>query len=228
MKILLIEDDPDFASILESQLAKNGFQVDVCSNGSDGLFYLEQQSYHLVLLDRMLPVLDGMSFLQLIRQKGVQTPVIIITGLGALPDKLTGLNGGADDYLVKPFAFEELLARIHCILRRPAALQTKQPVTAGDITYDLCEKEICCGTKSCRLTARESALLELFIRHPGQTLTRKIIFSEIWENTDVEYGNLDNYIYFLRNRLRSVESKAEIRTIRGIGYRFITGGWMDV
>lgn len=228
MKILLIEDDSDFASILECQLTANGFLVDVCTNGSDGLFYLEQQSYHLVLLDRLLPVLDGMSLLQIIRRKNISTPVIMITGLGDLPDRLTGLNGGADDYLVKPFAFEELLARMHAILRRPPELKTSQPLTVGDLTYDLCEKELFCGAKSCRLTARESTLLELFIRHPGQTLTRDLIFSEIWEGTEVEYGNLDNYIYFLRNRLRSIDSKSEIRTIRGIGYRFLSGGVPNV
>lgn len=114
MRILIIEDDTDFSCSLHSQLVEHGFEADVCQNGSDGLFYMKQETYHLILLDRMLPVLDGMHFLQIIRQQGIMTPVIFITGLGNLSEKITGLNCGADDYLVKPFAFEELLARIYC------------------------------------------------------------------------------------------------------------------
>ncbi|MDO5423079.1 MAG: response regulator transcription factor [Eubacteriales bacterium] len=220
MRILLIEDDADFSSSLQSQLVHNGFEVDICSNGSDGLFYLKQQDYHLILLDRLMPVLDGMSFLQIIRRQNLSTPVIFITGIGELAARIDGLNGGADDYLVKPFAFEELLARIHCILRRPQALKTAHPVSAGDLTWYPSEKELHCRETSCTLTAKESALLELFLAHPNQTLTRERIFSEIWGyDTDVESGNLDNYIYFLRNRIRSLKSTASLQTVRGVGYR---------
>lgn len=215
----MIEDDTDFSTILGDQLADHGFQVDLCSNGSDALFFLKQQSYHLILLDRMMPVLDGLSFLKLIRSQDIQTPVIFITALGDLPDKITGLNCGGDDYLVKPFAFEELLARIQCILRRPQAMKTELPFTVGDLTWDPLHKTLSCRDSSCRLTGKESELMELFLRHPGQVLPRNTIFQEIWEDTEVEFGNLDNYIYFLRNRLRSLCSNTRIETVRGVGYQ---------
>lgn len=222
MRILIIEDDTDFSGSLQSQLNEHGFETDICPNGNDGLFYLKQETYHLILLDRMLPVLDGMHFLQIIRQQGIMTPVIFITGLGELSEKITGLNCGADDYLVKPFAFEELLARIHCILRRPAALKTAQPISLGDLTYHPTDQKLCCGSKFCTLTAKEHALFELFLDHPNQILTRTVIFSEIWGMTsDVENGNLDNFIYFLRNRIRSVGSTVVLKTVRGIGYQLI-------
>lgn len=222
MRILIIEDDADLARSLQSRLAEHGFEADLCANGSDGLFYLKQETYHLILLDRMLPVLDGMQFLQIIRQQGVMIPVIFLTGLGGLSEKISGLNCGADDYLVKPFAFEELLARIRCILRRPPALKTEQPVSCGDLVYHPAEQKLCCGPKSCVLTAKENALFELFFNHPNQTLTRDFIFSEIWGTaSDVEDRNLDNFIYFLRNRMRSLQSSAVLKTVRGIGYQLV-------
>lgn len=220
-KLLLIEDDADFASILEKQLADHGFEATICPNGSDALFYLRQQTFRLILLDRMLPLLDGLSFLKIIRDQGIHTPVIFITAMGGLPDKITGLNCGADDYLVKPFAFEELLARIQCILRRPQSLKTELPLCLGDLTWDSLSQTLQCRGQSCRLTQKESELLELFFRHPGQVLPRDTIFWDIWEDTEVEFGNLDNYIYFLRNRLRSLQSSARIETIRGVGYKLI-------
>lgn len=222
MKILIIEDDADFSRSLRSRLMEHGFTADICSNGSDGLFYLKQETYHLILLDRMLPVLNGMQFLQIIRQQGIMIPVIFITGIGELSEKISGLNCGADDYLVKPFAFEELLARISCILRRPPEMKTAQPLSRGDLIYHPLERKLCCGTKSCILTTKENALFELFLNHPNQTLTREFIFSEIWGNSsDVEERNLDNFIYFLRSRIRSIESAAVLKTIRGIGYQLV-------
>lgn len=222
MKLLLIEDDKDFADTLYRQLTRHGFTVDICENGRDGLFYLKQQSYQLVLLDRMIPQLDGMQFLRLIREMGNHIPVIFITGLGDLPQKIEGLNCGADDYVVKPFAFEELLARINCVLRRPPMIKTDQPVQAGDLTYHPLTKELHCGSKSCTLTVKESALFALFLDHPDRVLTREYLYSEIWgDDSEVESGNLDNYIYFLRNRLHTIGSRAEIRTVRGVGYQFI-------
>lgn len=222
MKLLLIEDDKDFADTLYRQLTRHGFTVDICENGRDGLFYLKQQSYQLILLDRMIPQLGGMQFLRLIREMGNHIPVIFITGLGDLPQKIEGLNCGADDYLVKPFAFEELLARINCVLRRPPVMKTDQPVQAGDLPYHPLTKELHCGSKSCTLTVKESALFALFLDHPDRVLTREYLYSEIWgDDSEVESGNLDNYIYFLRNRLHTIGSRAEIRTVRGVGYQFI-------
>lgn len=222
MRILIIEDDTDFSRPLQRRLEEQGFETDVCQNGSDGLFYIKQENYHLILLDRMMPVLDGMQFLRIIRQQGITTPVIFLTGLGELSEKVTGLNSGADDYLVKPFAFEELLARIYCILRRPQALKTTHPISLGDLTYDPTNKTLNCGSRSCTLTVKENALLDLFFDHPNQTLTRDFIFSEIWGTaSDVEARNLDNFIYFLRSRIRSVGSAAVLKTVRGTGYQLV-------
>lgn len=223
MRILLIEDDSTFSDLLKARLIANGFDVDICSNGYDALFYVKQQHYHIILLDRLLPVLDGMDFLQSIRKQNIITPVIFITGVGELPQKIEGLNCGADDYLVKPFAFEELLARIHCILRRPQNLKTAYPVHISDLTWDRNERKLSHNEKSCILTAREGALFDFFADHLNQTLKKETIFCEIWgDDSDVEFGNLDNYIYFLRNRLKSLKSTVTLDNVRGIGYKLNT------
>lgn len=127
MRILIIEDDRSLAESLRFQLEQNHFETDVCHNGEEGLHFIEQQSHDIILLDRMLPILDGISVLKITREKNIPTPIIFVTALGALNEKITGLDCGADDYLVKPFDFEELLARIRCILRRPAKWEGSKP-----------------------------------------------------------------------------------------------------
>ena len=192
----------------------------MCYDGEEGLHFIEQQSHDLILLDRMLPILDGISVLKITREKNISTPIIFVTALGALNDKITGLDCGADDYLVKPFDFEELLARIRCILRRPPKWEGKKPLVAGDISYDIEQKKLCCNNLSCSLSAREGDLLEFFLHNPGQTIPRASLLAKVWgPDAEVEDGNLDNYIYFLRRRLRSVQSSLQLKTVRGIGYQ---------
>ncbi len=220
MRILIIEDDKSLAETLRFQLEHNNFETDVCHDGEEGLHYIEQQAHDLILLDRMIPGLDGISVLKITREKNISTPIIFVTALGALNDKITGLDCGADDYLVKPFDFEELLARIRCILRRPSKWEGSKPIEYGDLSYDTEQKKLHCKNLSCSLSAREGDLLEFFLRNPGQTIPRTSILSKVWGiDAEVEEGNLDNYIYFVRRRLRSVESSVELRTIRGIGYQ---------
>lgn len=220
MRILIIEDDKSLAETLRFQLERNNFETDVCYDGEEGLHFIEQQSHDLILLDRMLPVLDGISVLKITREKNISTPIIFVTALGALNDKITGLDCGADDYLVKPFDFEELLARIRCILRRPSKWEGSKPLELGDISYDMEQKKLCCGSISCSLSAKEGDMLELFLRNPGQTIPRGSLLSKIWgPDAEVEDGNLDNYIYFLRRRLKSVKSTLQLKTIRGVGYQ---------
>lgn len=220
MRILIIEDDKSLAETLRFQLERNHFETDVCHNGEEGLHFIEQQSHDLILLDRMLPILDGISVLKITREKNISTPIIFVTALGALNDKITGLDCGADDYLVKPFDFEELLARIRCILRRPSKWEGKKPLELGDISYDIDQKKLCCKDNSCSLSAREGDLLEFFLRNPEQTIPRASLLAKVWgPDTEVEDGNLDNYIYFLRRRLKSVQSSLQLKTIRGIGYQ---------
>ena len=168
----------------------------------------------------MLPTLDGISVLKITREKNIPTPIIFVTALGALNEKITGLDCGADDYLVKPFDFEELLARIRCILRRPAKWEGSKPLEVGDVAYDTQQKKLYCGSFSCSLSAREGDLLEFFLRNPNQTIPRASILAKVWgPDAEVEDGNLDNYIYFLRRRLRSVKSQIQLKTVRGVGYQ---------
>ena len=219
MRILIIEDDKSLAETLRFQLEHSHFETDVCHDGEEGLHFIEQQSHDLILLDRMLPVLDGISVLKITREKNISTPIIFVTALGALNEKITGLDCGADDYLVKPFEFEELLARIRCILRRPPRWEGSKPLNFEDISYDVEQKKLCCGSLSCSLSAREGDLLEFFLRNPGQTIPRGSLLAKVWgPDAEVEDGNLDNYIHFLRRRLKGTGSILQIKTIRGIGY----------
>ena len=220
MRILIIEDDKSLAETLRFQLERSNFEADICCDGEEGLHFIEQQSHDLILLDRMLPVLDGISVLKITREKNISTPIIFVTALGALNDKITGLDCGADDYLVKPFDFEELLARIRCILRRHSKWEGSKPLALGDISYDIGQKKLFCGEYTCSLSAREGDLLEFFLRNPGQTIPRSSLLAKVWgPDAEVEDGNLDNYIYFLRRRLRSVQSAMQLKTVRGVGYQ---------
>lgn len=223
MRILLIEDDESLCETISYRLRQEGFSLDVCRDGEDGLLFARERIHDLILLDRMLPAVDGMEVLRAIRKEGIATPVIFLTALGQVNERTLGLNSGADDYIVKPFAFEELLARIRCVLRRPAALQTDQVLTYGDISYDPSSLILRRGTYASTLSKRLGDLLELFLRNPGQTLPRQIILLRVWGmDADVEDGNLDNYIYFLRRSLRKVGSCLNLATVRGVGYRLET------
>ena len=220
MRILLVEDDEKLNQSLAFQLEAEGFMTDSCRDGEEALYYIGEHIHDLILLDRMLPGLSGTQVLQRMREDGNQTPVILITALGTLDDKVTGLDLGADDYLVEPFAFEELMARIRCVTRRPRKLQLSEQLSLGNITYQTKEKLLTGPEKSCSVSGREGALLETFLRSPGQTLSRTVLLTKVWGmDSDVENGNLDNYIHFLRRRLKTVGSSVRIQTVRGIGYR---------
>ena len=220
MRILLVEDDEKLNQSLAFQLEAEGFMTDSCRDGEEALYYIGEHIHDLILLDRMLPGLSGTQVLQRMREDGNQTPVILITALGTLDDKVTGLDLGADDYLVKPFAFEELMARIRCVTRRPRKLQLSEQLSLGNITDQTKEKLLTGPEKSCSVSGREGALLETFLRSPGQTLSRTVLLTKVWGmDSDVENGNLDNYIHFLRRRLKTVGSSVRIQTVRGIGYR---------
>ena len=219
MRILLAEDDKQLNSALVYRLEEEGFSVDSCQDGEEALFYGEQNIYDIILLDRMLPHMEGSEVLSALRKKDITTPVILITALGSLSDKVTGLDLGADDYLVKPFAFEELLARIRCVTRRPRTLTEHDTLTVEDVTWHAAECNLKGPSGSCTLSKRESALLEVFLRSKGQTISRTTLLLKVWgPDSDVEEGNLDNYIHFLRRRLKITGSKLKILTIRGVGY----------
>ena len=220
MRILLAEDDEKLRTSLAFQLEQEGFLIDTCADGEEALYYIE---HDLILLDRMMPYISGTELLQKMRKTHNQTPVILITALGTLDDKVTGLDLGADDYLVKPFAFQELMARIRCIARRPRKMEEADKLSFGDITYRPEENTLSGTAGTCSISRREGDLLEAFLRNPGQPLSRTLLLTKVWGlDSDVEEGNLDNYIHFLRRRLKAVGSRVAIRTIRGVGYQIET------
>lgn len=212
MNILMIEDDKELCEAVSFRLEQEGFSITACHDGEEGLYYMQESPFDLVILDRMLPHMNGIEVLKEARTRQIRTPVLMLTALGELDDRLTGLNGGADDYMVKPFAFEELLARIRCLLRRPAVYQDSvKSISLGDVSF---------VPETRTLSSREGELMEVFLRNPGQTLPRQLLLSRVWGlEADVEEGNLDNYIHFLRRRLKTVESTLQIRTVRGVGYQ---------
>lgn len=224
MRILLVEDDKKLNLSLKFQLERENFMVDSCYDGEEALYYMKETIYDLILLDRMLPVRDGLSVLQEMRRCSMQTPVILLTALGGIQDKIAGLDCGADDYLVKPFDFDELCARIRSILRRPRQLTASETLTFADLTFTPASLTLKGPDDSCLLSRREGALLEPFLRNSTQSLSRASLLVHVWgPDSDVEDGNLDNYIYFLRRRLKAVGSAACIVTVRGVGYRLEEG-----
>lgn len=219
MRILIVEDDEKHCMLLQFQLEKEGYDTDICYDGADAEYYIKQNTYELILLDRMLPNKDGLTILKELRSDNNHTPVILLTALGSLDDKITGLDSGADDYIVKPFEYSELSARIRCLLRRPHQLENINLISIGDITYWTEENKLQSIDGVCTLSQKENNLLLLFLNNPNQTLQRNTILRRIWGiNYEIEDGNLDNYIYFIRRRLKAVGSKIQILTIRGIGY----------
>lgn len=220
MRILLIEDDHDLCEAVSLQLKKNDYDTDICTAGTDALFYASQQSYDAIILDRMLPGIDGMTILQSLRRSGIQTPVIMATAMNNISDRIDGLDAGADDYIVKPFDVGELLARIRALTRRPALVRSSDESEFNDLCFYKENHEIKCKGQTLTLSRRESDLFEYFIRNAGQTLPRNLILAHIWgPGTEVEDGNIDNYIHFLRKRLKTLKSTTVITTVHGVGYR---------
>lgn len=219
MKILLIEDDASLCELLQFQLEQEKHQVDLCHDGMDGLDLFLQDAHDLVLLDRMLPTMNGLLVLRKAREAGLDTPVILITALGELYDRVEGLDSGADDYIVKPFAYEELSARIRSLGRRSGKWEENSMLQAGDISYDASLRILYGPEKQLQLSGKEGLLLEVLMRGDGQVIRRMVIFSRVWGvDAPVEESNLDTYIHFLRKRLQYVGSNMVIRTVRGIGY----------
>lgn len=222
MRVLLVEDDLNLSAVIAEQLQKEGYLTDCCEDGELALSYAlnPEYTYDIVLLDRMLPIIDGLTVLKAMRQKQIWTPVIVITGLGELDDKIDGLDCGADDYLVKPFHIKELLARMRALIRRPADIVEKSVLVAFDLTFDTQLRRLSYQSHSVLLTQKEADLLAVFMENPDKTHSREQLLWKVWGGaTEVEAGNVDNYIHFLRKRLRELNCKTQIKTVYGAGYR---------
>ena len=223
MKILIIEDDFDLCKTMQYTLKKNDYESDICQNGEESLIYIKQYNYELIILDRMLPMKDGLSVLQEMRKLNITSPVIMVTAMNQLNDRIDGLDAGADDYLVKPFDLKELLARIRALLRRPGSIQNTNSISYANVNLTLLDNRLSGPTQTILLSKKEASLLEFFIKNHDQTLCRDQILSRIWgTDTFAESSCLDSYVYFLRKRLSTVCSDAVIKTIYGIGYRMET------
>ncbi|WP_075721034.1 response regulator transcription factor [Roseburia sp. 499] len=220
MRILIIEDDPALCDALKSQLENAGYDVDLCSSGTDAPFYIMQKNADLILLDRMLPGIDGLTILKMMRQNQIHTPVILATAMDQIEDRIEGLDCGADDYIVKPYDVKELMARIRALTRRPMQMTSTTTLTYLDLSLDCEQYTINCGETELTLSKKEAALFEYFLKNPEKTLSRELLLSHVWgADCTVEDGNLDNYIHFARKRLKTLKSNAVLKTVHGVGYR---------
>ncbi len=220
MRLLLVEDDEELCEAVAVHLKKEGYESDICNNGEDAFYYISKFTHDVIVLDRMLPGVDGLSILGNIRRHGITTPVIMVTAMNGINDRIDGLDGGADDYLVKPFVVEELLARIRALLRRPRKMANPEVIKYADIILDTNTYVISREEKNISLSKKEGALLEFFLLHKETILTREQILNRVWGlNCFVEDGNIDNYIFFLRRRLKALDTNVIIKTVHGIGYR---------
>lgn len=220
MKILIIEDDSRVLEYVAKGMKEAGHTIDTASDGKEGLFMATTESYDVMIFDRMLPSLDGLTILKTIRGSGNETPVIILSALGDVDDKVKGLRAGGDDYLVKPFAFAELLARIE-VLGRRKNLQSNSDVTSlrtANIEVDLLSRKVRMGDKKVDLQGREFKLLEYLLKHKGQVVTRTMLLEAVWDyNFDPQTNVIDVHISRLRKKLEDEGGKI-IKTVRGAGY----------
>lgn len=220
MRILVVEDEPTVSSFLVEGLRAEKFDADLAQDGHAALDLLTGNRYDLIVLDLNLPKLDGIGVLTRIREKGFATPVLVLTARGAVEDRVRGLEAGADDYVVKPFSFEELLARIRALLRRGA--KTTMTLRSGDLELDRVKHKVQRAGKPIALTQKEFAVLECLMENVGQPVTRGMLFERVWNSRDESLTNLvDVYVNYLRTKIdRDFEPKL-IRTVRGVGYMLV-------
>jgi two-component system OmpR family response regulator len=217
MRILVVEDDAKIASFVVNGLKQSGFAVDRCADGEEGHLLATTTSYDAAIVDVMLPKLDGLTLVQKLRKGGVRVPVIILSAKASVDDRVKGLQAGGDDYLTKPFAFSELLARVQALIRRATNAAEPTRLTVGDLQLDLLTREVTRAGEKIDLQAREFALLEYLMRHAGRAVTKTMILEHIWDYSfDPQTNVVDVLVHRLRHKID--KGKQLLHTIRGVGY----------
>ncbi|HET8678385.1 MAG TPA: response regulator transcription factor [Blastocatellia bacterium] len=218
MRILVVEDEQKVAAFIKRGLEEEGAAVDVAADGEDGLFQAAASNYDLIILDISLPRLDGLEVCRRLRSERVSTPILLLTARDSIEMKVSGLDSGADDYLTKPFAFAELLARLRALTRRNRA-EVNMRLEVGDLKLDPLTRRVTRSGRLIQLTSKEFALLECFMRHPDQVLSRTILAEKVWDETFDAFTNvIDVYVNYLRNKIDRDFSPKLIHTVRGAGY----------
>ena len=224
MRVLVIEDEPKMAALVARGLREDGHAADVASRGEDGLWMANSAPYDAIVLDVMLPGLDGFATCRRLREQGTWTPVLMLTARDAVKDRVAGLDAGADDYLLKPFSFSELLARLRALVRRAPGERPTQ-LEAGDLRLDPAARRVWRGETELELSAKEFALLELMLRRRGQTLSRAQLLEGAWDLAFESRSNLvDVYVRYLRDKIDRPFGRRSIETMRGVGYRLREDG----
>ena len=224
MRVLVVEDEVKMAGLLKRALEEEGYAVDVAGRGEDALWFGAENPYDAIVLDVMLPDLDGFEVSRRLREAGRWSPVLMLTARDGVADRVAGLDAGADDYLTKPFSFAELLARLRALVRRGAA-ERPAVLRVGDLTLDPARRTVTRGGTSIDLTAREFALLEYLMRHAGEVLSRTQLIEHVWDFAyDGDSNVVDVYVGYLRNKVDRPFGRDSIRTVRGAGYRLEDGG----
>lgn len=222
MRILIIEDEFNLADAIASKLKKEKYQVDICTDGEEGLYNATTNIYDLIILDVMLPGINGFEILNNIRKEEIKTKVIMLTAKSTLEDKLTGLEHGANDYVTKPFHIEELIARVNIQLKDPTEIKNKNIIIYGDIELNIATSKLNCKNtgETVELVCKEFQLLEYFMRNPNQILSKDQIYDKVWgmEN-EIESNNLEAYLSFIRKKLKAIGSNVNVKAVRGLGYR---------
>ncbi len=218
MRILIVEDEKKVAGFIKKGLEEETYAVDVAYDGEEGFHLAEMNQYDMIILDLMLPKMEGLEVLTRLRNKKVSTPILLLTAKDAVDDKVTGLNKGADDYLTKPFAFSELLARIRSLLRRGQS-ETQTELKVGDLTLDMVSHKVSRNGEEIELTGKEYSLLEYFMRNEGKVLTRTMIAEHVWDyNFDTFTNVIDVYVNHLRKKIDKKYPAKLLHTLRGVGY----------
>ena len=218
VKILLVEDDRETAEYIAKGLREHGHVVDKADNGRDGLYMATGEPYDVMIVDRNLPKMDGLSLVKAARTSGTKTPVLFLTTMGGVDDRVAGLEAGADDYLVKPFAFAELLARVGALARRPP-LMAATALSVGDLEVDLLSRTVVRGGKRIELLAQEFKILEYLMRHAGEIVTRTMLLEKVWDfHFDPKTNIVETHISRLRSKIDKGFEKPLLHTVRGAGY----------